>query len=709
MSLAQLMICLLPPLQDVLERGQGISALPQFLSSSTRSQPIPRSESYLIMDEKHILVADANTETFEEFRQMLGPKWKVTGVETGAATLSALKDQPYDVLVVSLHLADMETSQLLNRVRSKFPKTVRFVVAADQDRQRVVKEVLGAHQFLTRPFDAEGLRSSIERAMAFELWIDSSRLRELVARMRTLPTVPALYHELLAALRSSNTTTEEIGELIAKDMSIMTKLLQVINSAYFGLPRTITSAEEAVGLLGFETIKSMVMAVKLLNQYDRIKPSDFSIDGLWQHSTAVAQNARRLVLLETGDRAKAEEAFAAGLLHDVGKVVLAGNFGEQYRGAQSLAAKRQIPLWQVEKEIFGASHGEVGAYLLGLWGMPLEILEAAALHPEPSRSVNKCFSALTAVHVANVLEHEVAARAEGRPAPPVDTAYLKEIGMLERLPAWREEILGPEANDMQVEPEEPTEPQTSSCVPEATLTAAPPPALSIDSQTSVDAEPVELQTSETSGLLEFKSGCPAPSCASDSAVETACSWEAESKSPAAPNTARRKPLLFAAVAVGFTLLVIWLIVERQSRQGQQSIDVKAQQVRPAPTAGAREATPTPNQDAREVEPKATDPSSQASVEPVATPATAESSNSISALPLSQSTTNSLELSAIPEAPGFPSLKLQGIIFSHDHPSAIISGVLVHPNERLLGVRIVEIRSGSVTLEYKNQRKLLSLE
>lgn len=663
------------------------------------------------MDEKHILVADAKTETFEEFRQVLGPKWKVTGVETGAATLAALKDQPYDVLVVSLHLADMETSQLLNRVRSKFPKTVRFVVAADQDRQRVVKEVLGAHQFLTRPFDADGLRSSIERAMAFEQWIDSSRLRELVARMRTLPTVPALYHELLAALRSSNTTTEEIGELIAKDMSIMTKLLQVINSAFFGLPRTITSAEEAVGLLGFETIKSMVVAIKLLNQYDRIKPSDFSIDGLWQHSTAVAQSARRLVFLETGDRAKAEEAFAAGLLHDVGKVVLAGNFGEQYQGAQSLAAKRQIPLWQVEKEIFGASHGEVGAYLLGLWGMPLEILEAAALHPEPSRSVNKCFSALTAVHVANVLEREVVARAEGRPAPPVDTGYLQEIGMLERLPAWREEILGPEANDTQDEPEGPTEPQTSSCVPEATLAAVPPPALAIDSQTTVDADSVELQTSETSGLLEFKTGCPAASCASDSAVEASGSWESESKSPAAPATARRKPLLFAVAAVGFTLLVIWLVVERHSRQGQQSIDVKAQQVSPAPTAGAREAmsTPTPNQDAREEEPKASDSSSHASVEPIATPAPAESSNSISALSVSQSTTNSLELPAIPKAPEFPSLKLQGIIFSHDHPSAIISGVLVHPNERLLGVRIVEIRSGSVTLEYKNQRKLLSLE
>ncbi|HTL17563.1 MAG TPA: response regulator, partial [Patescibacteria group bacterium] len=355
------------------------------------------------MSEKHILLADPDANTTEEFRQALGQEWTLQTVAKGAAALQELKTSAYDGLVVSLHLGDMTPAQLLNRVRNKYPKIVRFIVATEQDRKRVVKEVLGAHQFIIRPFDSQALKTTIKNALGSERWIENEQLQKLISRMRTLPAMPALYLEIVAALRSPNTTIDEVGSLIAQDMAITTKLLQVINSAYFGLPRTVTSPSEAISLLGFETAKSMVLGVKLLNQYDRIKTGEFSIDGLWQHCTDVAHNARRLVLLQTGDRTLAEEAFAAGLLHDVGKAVLAGNFGEQYAGAESLARKQELAVCEVEKEIFGATHGEVGAYLLSLWGLPNGVLEATALHHEPGRSADQSFTILTAVHVANAL------------------------------------------------------------------------------------------------------------------------------------------------------------------------------------------------------------------------------------------------------------------------------------------------------------------
>ena len=189
---------------------------------------------------------------------------------------------------------------------------------------------------------------------------------------------------------------------------MMTKLLQVLNSACFGLPRRITNPAEAVGILGFETVKPMVtLTIKLLNLlWTRSNPSIFpsTVSG----ATARKWHVRRskLFMLQTDDqRAGRKAAFTAGLMHDLGKIVLAANFDEQYRGAQSLARKQQMPLCEVEKEFFGAGHGEIGAYLLGLWGMPLDLLEVAALHHQPSRSINKGFSVLTAVHVANALEH----------------------------------------------------------------------------------------------------------------------------------------------------------------------------------------------------------------------------------------------------------------------------------------------------------------
>ena len=231
---------------------------------------------------------------------------------------------------------------------------------------------------------------------------------------------------------------------------MMTKLLQLTNSACFGLPRKINDPVEAVGILGFETVKSMVITLKLLSQYDKVKPVYFSIDRLWRHSTEVARISRRLALTHQDDPVLAESAFTAGLMHDLGKLVLASNFDEQYSGAQALARQQHLPLWEVEKQIFGASHGEIGAYLLGLWGMPLDLVEAAALHHNPSRCLAKRFNPLTAVHLANALVYEAKPDKEGFVAPPIDEAYLAELGLSDQLPRWREMVLSPVAEDTQI-------------------------------------------------------------------------------------------------------------------------------------------------------------------------------------------------------------------------------------------------------------------
>ena len=327
------------------------------------------------MDRKYILLVDADSQAAGEFREALGHQWEITSVADGKAALARMKQQAYDVVVASLDLPGLDGPQLLNRIRTQYPDTLRVIAAPNADSERVVKRMLGAHQFLTKPFDRATLKNIIEQALTLDAWVPNENVRKLISRVRSFPTIPSLYLEILAALRSPDATTEQIGALLARDMAMMTKLLQVLNSAYFGLPRRISDPAEVVGILGFETVKSMVMAVKLLGHYDRLKPIQFSIDRLWRHSTEVAQSAKQLALKETGDQTLADTAFTAGLMHDVGKVVLAVNFDEQYHGAHSLARKRQLPLWEIETEIFGANHGEIGAYLLGLWGMPPELLE----------------------------------------------------------------------------------------------------------------------------------------------------------------------------------------------------------------------------------------------------------------------------------------------------------------------------------------------
>ena len=398
------------------------------------------------MGDHRILIANADPATLAEHGRALEQEWSVRWVAGPDAALAEMAVHPADVVVADCALPEAgQGVELLDRIHAGFPKTIRILLAGELDNQHRMADVQGSHLILTKPCDIKTLKSAIQRALAIDLWLTNDSLRQLVSRLRTFPIVPSLYLEVINALKSPHVTTVELGGIIAKDMAMMTKLLQVTNSACFGLPRRISDPVEAVGILGFETVKSMVITLKLLSQYDKVKPVYFSIDRLWRHSTGVARLSRRLASAQEDDPALAESAFTAGLMHDLGKLVLASNFDEQYSGAQALARHQQIPLWEVEKQIFGASHGEIGAYLLGLWGMPLDLVEAAALHHNPSRCLAKHFTPLTAVHVANALLYEARPDKEGFVPAQIDEAYLAELGLSDRLPHWREIVLMPES------------------------------------------------------------------------------------------------------------------------------------------------------------------------------------------------------------------------------------------------------------------------
>jgi HD-like signal output (HDOD) protein len=390
------------------------------------------------MADKHILVANADLPALAEYGRALGNEWNVSLVCGAASALAKLAAHPCDLIVADYDLPETNGVQLLNRIKTDYPKIIRILMVAEADRDRRTAEVQGSHLILTKPCDDATLRGAVQRALAINVWLADDGLRELVGRLRTFPIVPSLYLEVVSALKAPRTSTAEVGAIIARDMAMMTKLLQVTNSACFGLQRKISDPVEAVGILGFETVKSMVMTLKLLSQYDKVKPVYFSIDRLWRHSTEVARIAQRVALAQTNDPVLGETALTAGLMHDLGKLILASNFDEQYSGAQTLARKQQIPLEEVEKDIFGASHGELGAYLLGLWGMPLDLVEGAAFHHCPSRSMAKHFTPLTAVHVANALVYQVKPDKEGFVAPKLDEAYLAALGVSGQLKSWRE-------------------------------------------------------------------------------------------------------------------------------------------------------------------------------------------------------------------------------------------------------------------------------
>ena len=266
----------------------------------------------------------------------------------------------------------------------------------------------------------------------------SLEIRQLVAGKEHLPSIPAVYFKILEALQQPDCPVEQIGRVVATDPGLMSKLLQLVNSAFLGFGRQVSSADEAILLLGVGTIRSLALTLHLFSAFNSSQPENRALEQVWGHSVRVGRFAQRIIKLEGGDEKAAEEAFTAGLLHDIGKLALADNPSLKYLDLMTQARETNRQLVEVEREKYQATHAEAGAYLLDLWGLPAPLVEAVAWHHEPAKTAEPEFGSLTAVHAANALEPQLT---EGSPCQGLDSDYLARLSLTERLGVWRADLL----------------------------------------------------------------------------------------------------------------------------------------------------------------------------------------------------------------------------------------------------------------------------
>ncbi len=267
--------------------------------------------------------------------------------------------------------------------------------------------------------------------------LENESLKKLIEGLTTVPSVPALYQELMTLLQSGDASVDKAAQIITQDMGMVTKILQVVNSPLYGLRAHISSPSQAVALLGLDAIKSLVLSTKVLSQFDQSKLPFFSLDVLWMHGMAVGAHARAIAREEHADRGMQEDAFTAGLLHDVGTLVLATNLPDKY--TEMLAAMQNCGSfdWEAERNVLGCTHGELGGYLLGSWGLNEPVVEAVAFHHAPMKCTHSTFTPLAAVHVADVIEEEAEAESRGQDTVPPDIDYLTACKLADNLPVWR--------------------------------------------------------------------------------------------------------------------------------------------------------------------------------------------------------------------------------------------------------------------------------
>ena len=389
---------------------------------------------------KRILFVDDESMILEGLQRMLRSmraEWEMEFVESAEKALRLLDQKPFDVIVSDMRMPRMNGAELLAEVMKRHPNTVRLILSGYADKDLILKCVGSTHQYLAKPCDAESLKATVARASNLEDSLHNVRLKTLVCQMNRLPSVPTLYMQVVEKASRAGASIEDIGAVISRDIGMTAQVLKLTNSAFFGLPRQLASADEAVAYLGLETIKSLVLSIHAFSQFEKTETGPLKIESLLNHSKQVAGLAKRISKLEGQESNAAEEAFTSGMLHDIGKLVLSVNLPKDYTEATRLA-QSGMELPAAEEQVFGANHADVGGYLIGLWGLPVPVVEAVALHHCPTRSTQAGFSPLTSVHAANALEREQSHSANGASAPPLDAQYLSRVGVSSRLPAWRQ-------------------------------------------------------------------------------------------------------------------------------------------------------------------------------------------------------------------------------------------------------------------------------
>ncbi len=389
---------------------------------------------------KKIIFVDDEPMVLEGLQRMLRgmrEEWDMRFCTSGPEALEAMRQEPCQVVVTDMRMPGMDGAQFLTEVMRLNPQTVRIILSGHSDPSYVLKSVRPAHQYLSKPCEPELLISVVKRAFALRNLLADEALKKTIAQIDTLPSLPSLYAEIMQELHSPSSSLQKVGQIISKDVAMTAKVLQLVNSAFFGLQRHVSNPPQAVNLLGLDTIKALVLSVQIFSQFPANRSPSLSFEGLWKHSFSTGVLAKAFAQMEHQSKIMIDDSFMAGLLHDMGILILAMNFPDRYGEAKQREKEGDLLAWQAEKEVFGSTHAEVGAYLVGLWGIPDPIVEGIAFHHDPAQHVEDRFSPLLTVHVANALDRQLGGT-DPAMASPIDKDFLSRMGFMDRLPAWEE-------------------------------------------------------------------------------------------------------------------------------------------------------------------------------------------------------------------------------------------------------------------------------
>jgi putative nucleotidyltransferase with HDIG domain len=351
-----------------------------------------------------ILLVDDNPNVLHSFKRALhssNNEWIILTAESASDALNLMATEKIDILISDLRMPIMDGVTLLGIVAQKYPATLRIAITGDADPALCQRATLVAHQFIAKPIDPQDLSRIINQAVGVSSLVMKPEVKRTILRIANLPSQPSLYNQLLSELNKTDVDLDYIASVISQDISMTAKILQLVNSAYFGLAREVTEVSQAVFYLGVETIRDLTFSIHLFSQFDKDLIERSGLGGLWDHSLRVASCSRAIAAKTIMDKKFIAGAFTAGLLHDIGKLILGSTSPGFYSSLKGTKLDNPSQILVRERIEFGSTHADIGAYLLASWGLPQEIINAVLTHHsfESIKSID--FSTTLAVWFAN--------------------------------------------------------------------------------------------------------------------------------------------------------------------------------------------------------------------------------------------------------------------------------------------------------------------
>lgn len=391
-----------------------------------------------------VLFVDDEPNVLEGLRRSLRTlrhAWDMEFVESGREALEALAARPFHAIVSDMRMPEMDGVQLLDEVLRRHPEVIRIVLSGYSDWEIILRSVGATHHYLNKPCEPKRLRDAVDQALQLRsLLHDEPSLMPLVGQIEVLPTRPALHTEVVEALRAPEAQAAEIAAILSLDGALASQLLQAVNSPVFAPQRPVSDLAAAITFIGLDRVEALILWAGALEKLTERASAYIDMPALRHHSFLVGKLAGAIARAEETTPATVNDAFAGGLLHDIGQLVLAANLGPDYARLRTLAMREAWELRRVEELRFGTTHAELGAYVLSTWGLSKPVVEAVAFHHEPAQAsgLNDELSAVTAVHVANALaQTSIPEHACALPEKP-DQDYLHELGYAEHLSNWSE-------------------------------------------------------------------------------------------------------------------------------------------------------------------------------------------------------------------------------------------------------------------------------